>query len=132
MYKAFEIKSYVNKLQNYNYVVKVMAIDLTSGRELSPDAIEQITEEDMIDFERGIGRELLVTYNDTKSADKAEISRLIYNFEGDIALIYHIKDNIEGKEWTYIEVYSSGVLKNKHRFMCTPEKALKEILLKVR
>lgn len=127
MYKAYEIRAYKNKLQGYNYKVLVKAYKVRNREEIKPTKISKITINDMIDFERGIGRELLLTYNDLNFAEEKDIYKLEYDVNDDIIISYYIIDRNHGLGKTYIEIYRSGRCTNKLRFNALPEEIIKQL-----
>lgn len=127
MYKAYEIRAYKNKLQGYNYKVLVKAYKVRNREEIKPTKVSKITVNDMIDFERSIGRELLLTYNDLKFAEEKDIYKLEYDVDDDVIISYYIIDRNRGSEKTYIEIYKSGKCINRLRFNGSPEEVIRQL-----
>jgi len=131
MLVAYELRRYVNSLQGAAYEVRPTAICIDTGDVIYPSGFRSLGPEDAVGFERGVGRELLVTFNDLICAEECEALVLEYRVpEGckSVALLYHVRDLVRGGEWIYAEVYSGRRLVEARRLPPPPEKAAEAII----
>lgn len=112
MLRVYIINKYINKLQNLSYRVKPR-IFCENGEVIGGFKIKEIDEDDLLDFERKLGKVIGLTYADLIAADEKDIKVILIENTGkchNIIIKYHILNLNTGDESIYIERYENESL----------------------
>lgn len=116
---GYLIDKYINSYQGYElqvghrlYCIKSESFLDVTGR------IEEISDDDMVDYENRLGRATLTTYNDILVADEAEVYKVTYEIDNcdEIAIIYEVNDINGGRRYYYIEIFKEESIVVKYSY----------------